>query len=75
MVEKGKGDRAMRGDFMHPCRNKNEIISCIKRGKKHILCYGDIDISLALEDEIKRKKVTLYPIDRGLKPKIKEEKK
>lgn len=62
----------MIGDFMHPCRNKREIMSCIKRGKKHILCYGDIEISKVLEYEIKEKNVKLYPIDRGLKPKIKE---
>lgn len=65
----------MIGDFMHPCKSKNDIRESIKQGKKHILCYGDIKISKILEYEIKEKDIKLYAIDRGLKPKIKEEKK
>lgn len=60
----------MTGDFMHPCKTINEIKACIRRGKKHILCYGDIEISKVVEYEIKEKDIKLYPIDRGLKPKI-----
>ena len=65
----------MVGDFMHPCSSKNEIRESMKQGKKHILCYGDIKISKMLEYEIKEKDVKLYPIDRSLKPIIKEGKK
>lgn len=62
----------MIGDFMHPCKSKNDIRESIRQGKKHILCYGDIKISKMLEYEINEKGVKLYPIERGLKPIIKE---
>jgi hypothetical protein len=60
----------MIGDLMHPCENKKQLKESIASGRKNILCYGDIEISKNLAQEIKKKEIKILSIKRGLKPNV-----